>query len=81
MLQKIINFLMGRKSVDGVVSKFNEQVQELRQVEAMRADEADKHHAKILKTTSLRDAALTEAARARRVAANINAMVDGFTAA
>jgi hypothetical protein len=76
MLQRLIDFFFGPKSVDAVLVAFNRAREQLEQVRAAQLDEAGRQRQAIADAQKAHDEATKEADRAAKVAERLSALVD-----
>lgn len=74
-LNSLKSIVFGRKTVDGVLGKFNKTLNELSDVESHNSNEANRHAEEIRQREIDRAAATVEAQRASTVKSKINALL------
>lgn len=75
MLQKIIDFILGKKTIDGVLLRFNKDLTDLRNLELHHTQKVEDHSVEVEQALAARNQASKEAARARTVADRIATLV------
>ncbi len=75
MLQSIINFIIGKKTVDGVMTVFNKTLADLQQVHRQHSEEAERKTQEALEAQAAAQAATDEARRAAAVSNRLTALI------
>lgn len=75
VIKRLLARLLNQDTVDGVLSAFQRNIEQLRAIEAQQQHEAELEWEIINEAQARRNTALNEVDRAKRVAAKFNALI------